>query len=73
MGIQPFRCGKINGDAAKTCPFEPEHRGTAGIAYPAFSGIPVPEAYEIVNNLNRNQAEDQFAYYLAEWLNGQVR
>jgi hypothetical protein len=27
--------------------------------------MPVLEAYEIVNELNRNQAEHQFVYYLA--------
>jgi len=41
-----------------------EHYRKAGIPYSPFGGMPVLEAHEIVNDLNRNQAEHQFVYYL---------
>jgi hypothetical protein len=37
----------------------------AGIPYSPFCGMPVLEAYQLVNDLNRNQSEHQFVYYLA--------
>ena len=65
MRFQTFIGRQINGDQTELFRFEPEHYRKAGIPYSPFSGMPVLEAYEIVNDLNRNQAEHLFVYYLA--------
>jgi hypothetical protein len=65
MRFQTFTRRKINGDRTESLPFEQEHYKKAGIPYSPFGGMPVLEAYEVVNDLNRNQAEHHFVYYLA--------
>ncbi len=65
MRFQTFIRRQIDGDRTELFPFRPEHYRKAGIPYSPISGMPVLEAYEIVNNLNRNQTEHQFVFYLA--------
>lgn len=65
MRFQTFIRRQINGDEDEFCRFGPEHYKKAGIPYSPFSGMPVLEAYQVVNELNRNQSEHQFVYYLA--------
>jgi hypothetical protein len=65
MRFKSFARKKINGDRTEVLPFQPEHYRKAGVPYSPFSGMPVLEAHEIVNDLNRSQAEHQFVYYLA--------
>jgi hypothetical protein len=65
MRFKTFTRRKIRGHRTELFTFQPEHYRKAGIPYSPFSGMPVLEAYEIVNDLNRNQAEHQFVYYLA--------
>lgn len=65
MRFKTFTRKKINGDRTESFPFQPEHYRKAGIPYSPFGGMPVLEAHEIVNYLNRNQTENQFVYYLA--------
>ena len=65
MQFKTFTRRQINGDRIELFRFEPEHYRKAGIPYSPYSGMPVLEAYEIVNDLNQNQAEHQFVYYLA--------
>jgi hypothetical protein len=65
MRFQTFTRKQIDGDRTELLQFGPEHYRKAGIPYAPFGGMPVLEAYEIVNDLNRNQAEHQFVYYLA--------
>jgi hypothetical protein len=65
MRFQTFTRKQIDGDRTELLQFGPEHYRKAGIAYAPFGGMPVLEAYEIVNDLNRNQGEHQFVYYLA--------
>jgi hypothetical protein len=64
MRYKTFIRRQINGDRTELL-FGPEHYRKAGIPYSPFSGMTVLEAYEIVNDLNRNQAEHQFVYYLS--------
>jgi hypothetical protein len=65
MRFKTFTRRNFNGDRTEFFPFQPEHYRKAGVPYSPFSGMPVLEAHEIVNDLNRNQAEHQFVYYLA--------
>jgi len=65
MRFQTFTRRRINEDRIESFPFEPEHYRKAGVPYSPFSGMPVLEAYEIVNSLNQNQTEHRFVYYLA--------
>ena len=65
MRFQTFTRSKIDGDRTESFPFEPAHYRKAGVPYSPYSGMPVLEAYEIVNDLNRNQSDHQFVYYLA--------
>ena len=65
MRFKTFIGRKLNDDRTELFQFGPEHYRKAGIPYSPFSGMPVLEAHEIVNDLNRNQAEHQFVYYLA--------
>jgi hypothetical protein len=65
MQFKTFTRRQINGDRIELFRFEQEHYRKAGIPYSPLSGMPVLEAYEIVNDLNRNQVEHQFIYYLA--------
>jgi len=65
MRFQTFMRKQINDDRAELLQFGPEHYRKAGIPYSPFSGMPVLEAYEVVNDLNRTQTEHQFVYYLA--------
>jgi hypothetical protein len=65
MRFKTFIRRQISEDRTELFRFEQEHYRKAGIPYSPFSGMPVLEAYEIVNDLNRNQAEHQFVYYLA--------
>jgi hypothetical protein len=65
MRFQTFTRRQIDGSRIELFPFGPEHYRKAGIPYSPCSGMPVLEAYEIVNDLNQNQAEHQFVYYLA--------
>jgi len=55
----------VSGDQAESVHFGPEHYKKAGIPYSPFSGMPVLEAYQLVNDLNRDQSEHLFVYYLA--------
>jgi hypothetical protein len=64
-GSKHSLAGRINDDRTESLPFQQEHYRKAGIPYSPFGGMPVLEAHEIVNDLNRNQAEHQFVYYLA--------
>lgn len=65
MRFKTFIGRQINGDRTELFRFGPEHYRKAGIPYSPFCGMPVLEAYEIVNDLNRNQADNHFVYYLA--------
>jgi hypothetical protein len=65
MRYLTFTRRQIDGSQIELLPFGPEHYRRAGIPYSPYSGMPVLEAYEIVNDLNQNQAEHQFVYYLA--------
>jgi len=65
MRFKTFIRRQINGDRTEFIQFGPEHYKMAGIPYSPFSGMPVLEAYQLVNDLNRNQSQDQFVYYLA--------
>ena len=65
MRFQTFTRRKINEDRTESIPFQREHYRKAGIPYSPYGGMPVLEAYEIVNDLNRNRTEYQFIYYLA--------
>jgi hypothetical protein len=65
MRFKTFIRREINDDRIELVQFGPEHYRKAGIPYSPFGGMPVLEAYEIVNDLNQNQAEHQFVYYLA--------
>jgi hypothetical protein len=65
MRFQTFTRRKIDEDRTESLPFQQEHYRKAGIPYSPCGGMPVLEAYEIVNDLNRNQAEHQFVYFLA--------
>jgi hypothetical protein len=65
MRFKTFIGRKLNDDQTELFLFGPEHYRKAGIPYSPFSGMPVLEAHEVVNDLNRNQAEHQFVYYLA--------
>jgi len=65
MRFKTFTRRNFNGDRTEFFPFQPEHYRKAGIPYSPFGGMPVLEAHEIVNDLNRNQTEHQFVYYLA--------
>jgi hypothetical protein len=65
MRFKTFIGRKLNDDQTKLFRFGPEHYRKAGVPYSPSGGMPVLEAYEVVNDLNRNQAEHQFVYYLA--------
>jgi hypothetical protein len=65
MRFKTFIRRRINDDRNEFFRFGPEHYKKAGIPYSPFCGMPVLEAYQIVNDLNRNQAQHQFVYYLA--------
>jgi hypothetical protein len=65
MRFKTFIRRQINDDRTEFVQFGPEHYKKAGIPYSPFGGMPVLEAYELVNDLNRNQSEHQFVYYLA--------
>jgi hypothetical protein len=65
MRFQTFTRRKIDEDRTESLAFQQEHYRKAGIPYSPCGGMPVLEAYEIVNDLNRNQAEHQFVYFLA--------
>lgn len=65
MRFKTFIRKQIDVDRTEFFRFGPEHYRKAGVPYSPFSGMPVLEAYEIVNDLNRNQAEHHFVYYLA--------
>jgi hypothetical protein len=65
MRYLTFTRRQIDGSQIELHPFGPEHYRRAGIPYSPYSGMPVLEAYEIVNDLNQNQAEHQFVHYLA--------
>jgi hypothetical protein len=65
MRFRTFVRRQFNGDRTELFRFGPEHYKKAGIPYSPICGMPVLEAYQIVNDLNRNQIEHQFVYYLA--------
>lgn len=65
MRFQTFIRRQISDNRTELLRFGPEHYRKAGIPYSPFSGMPVLEAYEIVNDLNRNQAGHQYVFYLA--------
>lgn len=65
MRFQTFMRRQIDGNQIELLSFQPEHYKKAGIPYSPFSGMPVLEAYEVVNDLNRRQAGHHFVYYLA--------
>jgi hypothetical protein len=65
MRYQTFTRRQIDGDQTELLRFGPEHYRKAGIPFSPLSGMPVLEAFEVVNELNRNQTEHQFVYYLA--------
>jgi hypothetical protein len=65
MRFRTFIRKHIGGDRTESFQFGPEHFRKVGIPYAPSGGMPVLEAYEIVNDLNRSQAEHQFVYYLA--------
>ena len=65
MRFKTFIGKKLNDDETELFQFGPEHYRRAGVPYSPIAGMPVLEAYEIVNELNRNQTEHQFVYYLA--------
>jgi hypothetical protein len=65
MRFKTFIRQQISGNQAELIQFGPEHYRRVGIPYSPFGGMPVLEAYQIVNDLNRNQSEHQFVYYLA--------
>ena len=65
MRFKTFIRRQLNGDRTESLQFGPEHYRRAGITYSPIGGMPVLEAYQLVNDLNRNQSEHQFVYYLA--------
>ncbi len=65
MRFKTFIGRKLSDDRTELFQFRPEHYRKAGVPYSPIGGMPVLEAYEIVNELNKNQAEHQFVYYLA--------
>lgn len=65
MRFKTFIRHQIDCDRTEFVQFGPEHYKRAGIPYSPFGGMPVLEAYQLVNDLNRNQSEHQFVYYLA--------
>lgn len=65
MRFKTYIRRQVIDDRAESLHFGPEHYRRAGIPYSPFGGMPVLEAYQLVNDLNRNQSEHQFVYYLA--------
>jgi hypothetical protein len=65
MRFKTFMRRKIGGGKTELLCFGPEHYKKAGIPYSPIGGMPVLEAYQIVNDLNRNQPQQSFVYYLA--------
>jgi hypothetical protein len=65
MRFKAYIRRQIHDDRTELLRFGPEHYRMAGIPYSPFCGMPVLEAYQLVNDLNRNQSEHQFVYYLA--------
>jgi hypothetical protein len=44
--------------------FGPEHFQEAGILPAPWGGMPLLEAYQLINKWNRSQAEPRFLYWL---------
>lgn len=65
MRFKTFMRRQINGDRTELLRFGPEHYKKVGVPYSPIGGMPVLEAYQIVNDLNRNQPQQSFVYYLA--------
>ena len=65
MLFKSFTRRQIDGDETEVIRFGPEHYKKAGIPYSPFGGMPILEAYQLVNDLNRNQSEHHFVYFLA--------
>ncbi len=65
MRFRTFIRKQIDNDRAEFIQFGPEHYKKAGVPYAPYGGMPVLEAYELMNDLNRNQSEHHFVYYLA--------
>ncbi len=65
MRFKTFIRRQINCDRIDLFRFGPEHYKKAGIPYSPFGGMPVLEAYQLVNELNRTQSGHLFVYYLA--------
>ena len=65
MRFKSFVRKQIDGDQTEFIRFGPEHYKKAGIPYSPFGGMPILEAYQLVNELNRDQSDHQFIYYLA--------
>ena len=64
MLFKSFARRQIDDDKTEFIRFGPEHYKKAGIPYSPFGGMPILEAYQLVNDLNRNQSEHQFVYFL---------
>ena len=65
MRFKSFVRKEVDGDQAEFIRFGPEHYRKAGIPYSPFGGMPILEAYQLVNDLNRDQSDHRFVYYLA--------
>jgi hypothetical protein len=54
-----------NGEVQRL-PFEPVHFQGAGIPFAQMGGMPVLEAYQLVNSLNISQPEQKYVYALEQ-------
>lgn len=66
MRFKTFIRKQIDNDRAEFIQFGPDQYRKAGIPYSPLGGMPVLEAYQLVNDLNQSQSEHRFVYYLAQ-------
>ncbi len=45
-------------------PFAPEHFREAGVGYAPVAGMPILEAFQLVNKWNLSQSDQQFVFAL---------
>ena len=64
MNKQTYLCKVVSTGEVFERPFEPAHYREVGIAPRTLGGMPVLEAYQLVNRWNIVQASQRFVYAL---------
>ena len=64
MRFKTFMRRIIGETGPEVVPFGREHFTEAGLGYAPFAGMPILEAYELVNKWNRIQYAPRFIYWL---------